>query len=219
MCEWFDETCGQLLDYLDAQGVRDNTLVIYVTDNGWIQNPQGRGFAPRSKQSPYEGGTRTPIMFRWPGVIPPGQRTELCSSVDIMPTILAAAGATIPEGLPGLNLLSVLRDGKPLDRTAVFGEGFAHDIADIENPEASLLYRWVIEGKWKLILTYDGELGRYARVHPREERRPQLFDLIADPHEKQNLAANHPDIVDRLAQRIAEWYPVTERQAQTQWSP
>jgi uncharacterized sulfatase len=218
MCEWFDETCGQLLDYLDAKAVRDNTLVVYVTDNGWIQNPDARGFAPRSKQSPYEGGTRTPIMFRWPGVVPPGTHDELCSSVDIVPTILSAGGATVPAGLPGVNLMPVLRDGKSLDRDAIFGEGFAHDVPDIENPEASLLYRWVVQGKWKLLLTYDGELGRYARVHPRSERRPQLYDLIADPHEMQNLAAQNPKVVARLAKRIAEWWPVTERKAQTAWS-
>jgi uncharacterized sulfatase len=157
-------------------------------------------------------------MIRWPGVIPPGHRDELCSSIDIVPTILSAAGAEIPKDLPGLDLLPVLRDGKPLDRTAIFGEGFAHDIADIENPEASLLYRWVIEGKWKLLLTYDGQLGRYARVHPREERRPQLFDLIADPSEKRNLASEHPEIVASLARRIDGWWPVTERRVQTTWA-
>ncbi|MCF7849888.1 MAG: sulfatase-like hydrolase/transferase, partial [Kiritimatiellales bacterium] len=83
MCDWFDETCGQLLDRLDKKGVSDNTLVVYVTDNGWIQMPDSKSYAPRSKRSPYEGGVRTPIMFRWPGVIKQAERPELCSSVDI----------------------------------------------------------------------------------------------------------------------------------------
>lgn len=73
MCEWFDETCGQLIDHLDAKKVRDNTLIVYVTDNGWIQKtpdtevPEGwnQSFAPKSKQSPYDGGVRTPISFSW----------------------------------------------------------------------------------------------------------------------------------------------------------
>jgi len=111
MCEWFDETCGQLLDRLDEKEVADNTLVIYVTDNGWIQNPNKRGYAPRSKRSPNEGGTRTPIMFRWPGDVKPADRPELCSSIDIVPTILAAAGVDIPKRLPGLNLLPNLQQG------------------------------------------------------------------------------------------------------------
>jgi hypothetical protein len=132
--------------------------------------------------------------------------------------MLSAAGVTRPANLPGLDLLPHVRDGQPLERTAIFGEGFAHDIADLDKPEASLLYRWVIEGRWKLLLTYDGQLGRYASSHPRSERRPQLFDLLADPHEQQNLAAEHPDVVQRLADQIAHWWPVTERQTLTRWT-
>jgi uncharacterized sulfatase len=217
MCEWFDETCGQLLDYLDHKGLSQNTLVVYVCDNGWIQNPQANGYAPRSKQSPYEAGTRQPIMLCWPGVIQPQKRNELVSSIDLVPTILSAAGVKAPANLPGLDLLPLVRDGKPLARDTIFGEGFAHDIANLEKPEASLLYRWAIEGKWKLLLTYDGAVGRYASSHPRTERRPQLFDLLADPHEKTNLASEHPEVVARLAQKIAAWWPVTERQVQTVW--
>jgi uncharacterized sulfatase len=212
MCDWFDETCGELLKMIDDQGVRDNTLVVYVTDNGWIQNPSKNGYAPRSKQTPYEGGIRTPIMYRWPGKFKPAMRTELTSSIDIVPTMLAAAGAKIPNDLPGLNLMENLTTGKPIERDTIFGESFAHDIADIENPQASLLFRWAIEGKWKLLLTYDGETNRYTSTHPREEKRPQLFDLQADPTEQTNVAAAHPEVVARLAKKIADWYPVTERQ-------
>lgn len=212
MIEWFDETVGTLLGHIDARQVADNTLVVYVGDNGWIQNPDANGFAPRSKQSPYEGGVRQPTMYRWPGVIAPGDRgAQLASSIDIVPTALAAAGVSIPSTLPGLNLLPSLRTGAPTPRTEVLGEGFAHDIADLEDPEASLLYRWVIDGRWKLLLTYDGALGRYARYHPRTDRQPQLFDLVADPHERQNVAAVHPELVDLLASRIATWWPADAR--------
>lgn len=213
MCEWFDETCGQLIDMIDDKGLRENTLIVYVTDNGWIQNPSANGYAPRSKQTPYEGGIRTPIMFSWPGTLDPKKRGELVSSIDLVPTILAAAGARTPEDLPGLNLLENLMTGAEITRKAIYGEGFAHDIADIAKPEASLLYRWCIEGKWKLLLTYDGEVNRYKTTHPRNEKRPQLFDLIADPFETQNLAAENGDLVKRLAMQIGNWWPVTERQA------
>ena len=215
MCEWFDETCGQLTGYLEKKGVRDNTLIVYVTDNGWIQNPKGRGYAPRSKQTAYEGGVRTPIMFSWPKKLKPADRKELVSSVDLVPTMLAAAGARIPSDLPGLNLLENLEKGTEIPRDTVFGEGFAHDIADIANPEASLLYRWCVEGRWKLLLTYDGEVNRYQSTHPRSERRPQLFDLIADPNETSNVAAEHPEVVASLAKKIADWYPLKVRKALT----
>jgi len=215
MCEWFDETCGEMVDILDQAGVRDNTLIVYVTDNGWIQDPNSGRYAPRSKQTPYEGGIRTPIMFSWPGKIKPVEREELCTSLDLVPTMLAAAGSKVPDGLPGLNLLPNLTAAKPIERKAIFGESFAHDIADIEKPEASLLFRWCIEGQWKLLLTYDGEVNRYQSTHPRTEKRPQLFDLIKDPHEKHNLAADNPTVVERMAGMINDWYPVKERKALT----
>jgi uncharacterized sulfatase len=219
MCEWFDETCGQLIDYLQKKDILDNTLIVYVTDNGWIQNPEGRGYAPRSKQTPYEGGVRTPVMFSWPGKLKPCDRPELVSSIDLVPTILAAAGGRIPDDLPGLNLLPNLEQETPIDRQTIFGEGYAHDIADIERPEASLLYRWCISGKWKLLLTYDGEVNRYKSTHPRKPRGPQLFNLLDDPHEKSNVAAQHPEIVARLAGEIANWYPLKERKTQLTPSP
>ena len=211
MCEWFDETCGELLDIIDATGQRDNTLIVYVTDNGWIQHPEKNGYDKRSKQTPYEGGVRTPIMYRWPAEIAPADRPELAGSIDIVPTILAAAGAETPAGLPGLSLLPQLKEGTPIARDTLFGEGFAHDIADIENPEASLLFRWCIEGDWKLLLTYDGEVNRYQSTHPRTEKRPQLFNLKEDPTELSNLAEEHPELVARLAGKIDAWYPVRER--------
>ena len=215
MCDWFDETCGQLLKMVDDHGIAENTLVVYVTDNGWIQSPDSSKYAPRSKQTPYEGGIRTPIMYRWPGKIPATDRPELASSIDIVPTMLAASGAPIPEGLPGRNLLPNLRSGEAIERDTIYGESFAHDIADIENPQASLLFRWAIEGKWKLLLTYDGEVNRYKTTHPREEKRPQLFDLVSDPKEETNLAAANPDVVARLAKKINDWYPVDQRQVMT----
>jgi arylsulfatase A-like enzyme len=219
MVEWFDETVGQLLDHLEARGVMDNTLIVYVADNGWIQDPQSGGYAPKSKQSANEGGTRQPTFFSWRGVIKPGDRGgQLCSSVDIVPTILAAAGVEVPASLPGINLLPYLKSGEPSPRREVFGETFAHDVPDIDDPEAGLLYRWVVEEDWKLLLTYDGKLGRYASSHPRQEKRPQLFNLTEDPHEERNLAAQNPEIVARLAARLQEWWPVTKRKVLTEWS-
>lgn len=62
-----------------------------------------------------------------------------------------------------------------------------------------------------MLLTYDGEVNRYASTHPRDEKRPQLFDLSADPGETRNVAGGNPELVARLAARITGWWPVTER--------
>lgn len=217
MCDWFDETCGELINHLDKTNVRDNTLIVYACDNGWIQSPDSRRYAPRSKQTPYEGGIRTPIMFSWPTKIKPAMRKELCSTIDLAPTILAAAQLPQDATLPGLNLLPNLETASPLERKTIFGESFAHDIADINNPEASLLFRWCITDKWKLLLTYDGEVNRYQSTHPRTEKRPQLFNLNADPSELKNVAADHPERVASMAAQIEDWYPLTERKTITKF--
>ena len=75
-----------------------------------------------------------------------------------------------------------------------------------------------MEDKWKLILTYDGVVGRYAKSHPRLEKRPQLYDLKADPHEEKNLASENPEIVARLAEKIGAWWP-SKRKVITKWEP
>ncbi len=218
MCTWFDETCGQLIDILEKRNLRDDTIIVYVTDNGWIQNQEKNGYAPRSKQTPYEGGIRTPIMFSWPnGNLKNGKRQDVVSSIDLFPTVLAATSARTPKGLPGLNILDNLKNEKPIKRKGIFGESFAHDIADVENPEDSLLFRWTIEGKWKLLLTYDGEVNRYKTTHPREEKRPQLFNLLKDPKEEKNLAELNPKVVAMLAAKIGKWWQVKERKVLTKW--
>lgn len=217
-CEWFDETCGQLIDILEKRNLRDDTLIVYVTDNGWINRVDRTAYAPRSKQSPNEGGTRTPIMFSWPnGGLKNGKRSDVVSSIDLFPTALAAAGAEVPDSVPGVNLMDNLQKEQPVERSGIFGEGFAHDVADVENPEASLIYRWRIEGKWKLLLTYDGEVNRYQSSHPRTEKRPQLFNLLKDSAEDNNLAGKHPDVVADLAAKIDAWWPVRVRKVITKF--
>jgi uncharacterized sulfatase len=195
MCVWFDETCGELLKMLDERGLRDNTLVVYVTDNGWIQDENRPVFAPKSKRSPYDGGLRTPLVLRWPAKIKPlRDDTTLVGSIDLAPTILAACGLKPDEALPGVNLLPYAIDGTPIKREALYGEIFSHDVADIDRPAASLEYRWCIEGKWKLILPQHGAA--------------ELYDVLADPHETSNIAKQHAEVVARLTEYInSTWQP------------
>ncbi|MEM8711611.1 MAG: sulfatase-like hydrolase/transferase [Planctomycetota bacterium] len=171
MCTWFDETCGQILDHLESRDLTRKTIVVLVTDNGWIQRPDRNGFAPRSKRSPYDAGVRTPILFSWPGTIAPSSNPTPVSSVDIAPTILAACGVKIPAALPGVDL----RSSALATRGPIFGAAYTHDAVDIDAPAKSLLTRWVLDGKHKLL------------VHTNPGQEDELFDIVADPFEEVSL--------------------------------
>ncbi|GJM30357.1 MAG: sulfatase [Cyclobacteriaceae bacterium] len=213
MIEWLDETCGELIDFLDHKGLRKNTLIYYLCDNGWIQKPHENGFANGSKQSAMDGGLRTPIIFSWPGVLDPETRNDLISSVDLMPTILGAAGIETSIPMSGMNLWPHLISGSSISRNIIFGEGYGHDIIDKDLPEASLAYRWCIEGEWKLILCYDGLLEGWGQeTHNDMRREPvRLYNLAEDPHERNNLYQEHPDMVNHLTSKIDNWYTLTHR--------
>jgi uncharacterized sulfatase len=194
MVEWFDETCGQLLNLLDQKGVAKDTIVIYVTDNGWIQQPDADRYAPKSKQSQYDGGLRTPIMVRWPERVKAEKSVALASSVDIMPTLLAAAGVQAPQGLPGLNLLDFATVAA---RKSVFGSCFTHNAVDLGNPAANLRWRWMIEGDWKLIVP-----------SPRNEAAGvvELYNLKDDAHETKNLADGEKSRVGAMTKSLDAWW-------------
>lgn len=198
MCDWFDETVGQLVDFIDGKGLGEDTVILYVTDNGWINQTGASRYAPRSKRSQYEGGTRTPIMVRWKGHVEPRMdNTHLASSIDFVPTILAAAGLEPTPAMQGINLLD---DKAVTGRERIFGEILEHDIQHMTDPVPSLRFRWVIDGKWKLIV-------------PHAARSPgapvELFDIVADPHEKKNVAAANAELVKRLTSKIDAWWDVS----------
>lgn len=199
MCEWFDETVGDLLGHLDKQGVADNTIVVYVTDNGWQQLPgqEGGGSGgPRAKRSQYDLGVRTPILVRWPGrVTPKLDREHFASSIDLVPTLLAAVGQPATPEMPGVNLLDADAVSR---RTTMYGEIFEHDIQHMTDPVPSLRFRWVIDGPWKLIVPHP------ARV---PNAPVELYRILDDPHERTNLAPQHADVVASLRTKLDAWWP------------
>jgi uncharacterized sulfatase len=194
MCEWFDETCGQLLDHLDQQGLASNTIVAYVADNGWIQEPTADRYAARSKQSPNEGGLRTPIMIRWPGKVKPRKVEQPVLSIDLAPTLLTAAGARPPREMSGINLLN---EKARAARKAIMGECFTHNAVDLARPASSLRWRWILEDGWKLILPA-------AQNEP--DGKPELYHVTEDPMEEKELAATQPDRVRRLTKLLDGWW-------------
>jgi arylsulfatase A-like enzyme len=215
MCEWFDETCGELMAKLDQEELVENTVILYICDNGWAAKstnpsdwtgPVAPWYAMRSKGSPYENGTRTPIIVAWPGTIPPKHMSGFAHSVDLFPTIAAVAGLEAPAGLPGINLLN---EQAVKDRTCIFGSmNSSHNIT-IGDPDVTLQYLWCIEGDWKLLLRYHGADSTHYRVLHKWDTAPyRLFNINEDPGETSDLAASHPEIVAHLKAKIEAWRPV-----------
>jgi len=199
MCEWYDETVGELLGHLEKSGKADNTLVIVITDNGWVQptpdnppQPRPSQGAPRGKSTPYDLGIRTPILLHWPGHTDGEHHAVPVSSIDIAPTILAAAGVKKPADMPGINLLDE-RDVD--DRPYVYGAIFDHDMDSLRNPAATLKWRYIIEGDNKLILPT-----------PLSGGEPELFNLAEDPFEHNNLYTEDEETAKRLTRVVNAWW-------------
>jgi arylsulfatase A-like enzyme len=193
MCEWFDITCGELIDHIDNEGLGENTLFVYVCDNGWIQDPdKANTYAPRSKRTPYETGIRTPMMFRWTGTIDPKMdTTSMVSSIDIAATLFGICDIPAPEVLQGSN---VLDEEKLAEREEIFAEVYDHDFQDVES---SLQCRVIIANPWKLILPDEANM-------PGETT--QLYNVFEDVFEMENMAEKHPEIVEVMTARIEKWW-------------
>lgn len=191
--ETIDWSVGQVLETLEDQGVADETIVFFASDNGpWLNLPdrmrqagnkpwhQGTtGPLRGAKHTTYEGGTRVPAMIRWPNRIEPGQRSDdLAASPDIYRTLLAVGNATIPDhALDGHNLLPWLtgdEDQSPRNRYSYV----LHDTL-----QAMRI------GDWKLRLM---------------EEEPQLFNLQSDPGERFNRAEDQPERVKQIRQEMEE---------------
>ena len=208
MCEWFDETCGELLDHLKKRQLTDNTVVLYICDNGWAARSTNasdpnqklwKGFAQRSKGSPYENGVRTPIMVSWPGHVKPGNVQDFAHAIDLFPTIAAAAGIEGPKDLPGINLLD---EQARKDRKSVFGVCNSIHNMTLGDPDDTLQYLWCVEGDWKLIVRYHGkDTTQYKALHQWDTAPAQLYNLKDDPHEKNDLAKAKPELSTSLERR------------------
>jgi len=209
MVEWFDQTCGELFQELETRGVAENTLIIYVTDNGWIQSTDSGRYAPLSKQAPYEMGIRTPLMIKWPGkVVPKMDKDTLVSSIDIAPTILKAVGVNVPAPMTGIDL----RDTKALNkRDIVFGFDGNHDIFDVNDRTVNMETRFLVKGDWKLLVhdeeNYGLPYGGKSAAHPdNPEGKTELYSVKEDSFEKTNLAEAKLEKVAELTKALDAWW-------------
>lgn len=173
MIHALDRSVGRIMDKLEEEGLADNTIIVFASDNGgagYLGLPEVNAPYRGWKITLFEGGIRIPMFISWPGQIAPGTRIETpVSLVDVMPTLAAATGAPLPEGvaIDGHNILpEALGTGKisRVDDALYWSSGF---------------YRVVRAGDWKL--HYNGR-----------QDRTWLFNLAEDPTEQVNLAETHP---------------------------
>ncbi|MGH7242317.1 MAG: arylsulfatase B [Phycisphaerales bacterium] len=191
-----DDQIGRVIAALEAKGVRENTLILFQSDNGGTRDamfageidsskvviPCDNGPFRNGKASLYEGGTRVVSLANWPGHIKPGTTIdEMIHVVDLYPTIAALAGASTSKSMPldGVNQWPTISEGKPSARTEV--------IYNIEPFRAG-----VRQGDWKLI---------WRVMLP---SAIELYNIKTDPSEKDNVAAQHPEIVAKLQKRANE---------------
>ncbi len=196
-----DWSTGQILETLKRQGVDENTLVIFTSDNGpWLSYGDHAGSAGplrEGKGTLFEGGMREPCIMRWPGKIPAGSVCDqLATTMDVLPTLAALAGGRLPEHKI---------DGQDI-RSLISGEPATGKLSDVYYCYYRGELQAVRSGKWKLHFPHSyntlagrpGGKGGYPVKYERAQVGLSLFDLEKDVGEKVNLAAEHPEVVKRL---------------------
>jgi len=191
-----DDQIGRVVAELDKKGLRDNTLIVFQSDNGGTRNAAFAGEGDMSKVkipcdngpyrdgkgSLYEGGTRVCALANWPGHIQPGITADgMIHVVDMYPTIVNLVGASTAKCLPldGLDVWETIRAGKPSPRTQI--------VYNVEPFRSGIR-----QGDWKLVW----RTPLPAAV--------ELYNIAQDPSEKNNVAADHPEIVATLQKRANE---------------
>ena len=188
-----DWSVGQILDALKEQGLDDNTLVIFTSDNG----PRIGRSEPLSgkKGSTLEGGMREPTVIRWPGKIPAGvANDEIMTAMDLLPTFAKLAGAEIPSDrvIDGKDIWPVLTKNAKSPHEVFF---YYRD----NNLQA------VRSGEWKLHLALVHGAKGNNKGKGTSAAKPALFNLEADIGEKNNVYADHPEVAERLRSYVKEF--------------
>ena len=192
MVENVDDNVGRLLDRLDALGIADDTIVVFLTDNG----PNGdrfNGHMHGTKASVHEGGSRVPLFVRWPGRIDPAtSMREIAAHVDLLPTLAGLAGVSLPAGRPldGVSLAAALLGEAPEPTGRMLFTHHSLGAALEPYPGA------VRTDRWRLV---------------RDDSTWALYDMRADDGERVDVAAAYPDVTARLGAAYDAWFADVSR--------
>ncbi len=193
-----DNNVGKLFKKLDNLGITENTLVIFLLDNG----PNGRRYVAGmrgSKSSVYEGGIRSPIFLHWPSVLEAGRTSDQVSAhIDLLPTILDACQVEKPADLKldGKSILPLLKEqpSEWKDRTIY--------IQSHRGDKPVMYHNFAARSQdWKLV-----HASGFGRESFEGDPQLELYDMKNDPLETQNVAEEHPDIVEKMKNEYEDWF-------------
>jgi arylsulfatase A-like enzyme len=182
-----DDQVGRVVASLEARGMRKDTLLFFVSDNGGdVKAGAQNGPLKSGKLSLSEGGIRAVAVANWPDTIPAGTHVEeLMHITDLYPTLVGLAGGSIEQALPV--------DGRDVWQTIARGAPSPHDEVPIGVGETRGALR---SGKWKLETAFDAQ-GRPERI--------ELYDLVADPFEQRNVGPTEPEVLRDLMRRLLSY--------------
>ena len=181
-----DEAVGKLLKYLDDEGLAENTLVVYASDQGFFLGEHGWF----DKRWIFEESMRTPLLARWPAVAKKGAvNKDLTSTLDLAETFLDAAGLPVPADMQGRSLVPLLKGETPKD----WRKSFYYEYYEYPTPHHVRPHYGVVTDRYKLVHFYKPDVDEW-----------ELFDREKDPHELRNVAAeaSYADTVKDLKKEV-----------------
>jgi len=196
-----DQAIGRVLVTLDEEGIAQDTIVLFFSDNGGAIYAGGSNAPLRGgKGNTFEGGIRVDAIMRWPGQIAAGkQMNQIMTVMDVFPTLADASGITPKNQRPfdGRSMWSAIRDGQPIPRKeyVFFGS---------ETPIYGSFSLTAFNDEWKLVQQVEQDQTTATVTN-------MLFRIDEDPNEYRDLAAEHPDVVRALSEKIHDWralYPI-----------
>jgi len=195
MVDEVDQAIGAILGALDDEGLTKDTIVLFFSDNGGSNIFGGVNTPLRGqKGETWEGGIRVPAVLRWPAQLAAGgTMDQMTTAMDVAPTLARAAGIPFEPTRPidGQDMWPALSNGQPTPRQSPVA--FASEI-----PIPGLIHLAIFDGPWKLV--------QILREGQTEIRLASfLFEIRTDPYERHDVAADHPDQVERLSQMLREW--------------
>ena len=193
-----DDNVGRILDYVEADGIAKNTIVIYTSDQGFFLGDHGYF----DKRFMYEESLRMPFLLRYPGVVKPGSvNGDTTLNLDFAETFLDFAGVKPPADMQGRSFRPILEGHTPRDwRQSMYYRYWMH-LADHNVPA----HYGIRTKQWKLIYYYGKALGSSGAIDRDTPKEWELFDMAKDPHEMNSLYGDpkHEKIVGELKQELA----------------